>query len=131
MVSFAVTVDKVKVIAAAQGVQRIHFVVLHHIGVVGQLGAHIDRAVALQRFVEAVLVRPDPQGHWDIPDLDRWVFLDNLVYFLEGSESCNPRACKKIDQDHCFRKPHQQSILLIPKCLNFLHSNFVRLLLHP
>lgn len=105
-------------IAVAPGVQQIHFAVFHHTGAVGQLGAHTDRAVALQRFSEEVLVHPAPLGHWDIPDLDRSVFLDNLVYCLEGSACCDLRACK-VDQNHCFQRPHQQLTLLIPRCLNF------------
>jgi len=106
---------------------------VHHTGAVGQFEIHTDRAVAvdLHTFSEEVLAHPVLLGHWDILGLDHLVVPGNFAYFRQGSAHCDLRVCKVENQNHCFQKPHQQMILLIPRYLNFLHSNFVQLLLHP
>ena len=90
-VSFAVTVVEIQVIALSPEAQRIHVVVDQYTWAVDQLAAHADRAVVLghQRFSEEVFVHQGPREHWDIPDLDRWVFLDNSIDCLEGSACCD------------------------------------------
>lgn len=130
VVSFGeVTVDAVREEAVAQEVQQIHFVV-HHIEAADQ-GEHIDQvqvvAVDRRSLLEEALFLRDPNNL----GIGLPVGLDSLADFCFQAKSLGDLiGCNRFeDQNHCFQRLLQQSILLIPRYLCFEHLLFVRLLL--